>query len=115
MFLYKKYSCFTVIHIFSFLHSMTFDLISGLRMQIQTWHPPLWFCTHANYYVKSGLTNVLKNLNKANHIHLFFIWIAYYNNNEPWHGIYNNVVCVTSQASDQPAHTRRLIRTLLVA
>ena len=39
---------------------MTFDLISGLHMQIQTWHPPLWLCTHAKYYVKSGLTNVLK-------------------------------------------------------
>ena len=32
---------------------MTFDLISGLHMQIQTWHPPLWLCTHAKYYVKS--------------------------------------------------------------
>ena len=29
---------------------------------------------------------------------------------EPWHGISNNVVCATSKASDQPAHTRRLIR-----
>ena len=26
---------------------MTFDLISGLHMQIQTWHPPLRLCTHA--------------------------------------------------------------------
>ena len=30
--------------------------------------------------------------------------------NEPWHGISNNVVCATSKASDQPAHTRSLIR-----
>ena len=30
---------------------------------------------------------------------------------EPWHGISNNVVCVTSKASDQPAHTGSLIRT----
>ena len=30
--------------------------------------------------------------------------------NEPWHGISNNVVCVTSKASDQPAHIRSLIR-----
>ena len=30
--------------------------------------------------------------------------------NEPVHGISNNVVCVTSKASDQPAHTRSLIR-----
>ena len=24
---------------------------------------------------------------------------------EPWHGISNSVVCATSKASDQPAHT----------
>ena len=29
---------------------------------------------------------------------------------EPWHEISNNVVCATSKASDQPAHTRSLIR-----
>ena len=68
----KRLSCFPVVHIFSFLHSMTFDLISGLHMQIQTWHPPLWLCKHAKYYVKSGLTNVLKNANKTKNMHLFF-------------------------------------------
>ena len=57
---------------------MTFDLISGLHMQIQTWHPPLWLCTHAKYYVKSGLTNVLKNANKTKNMHLFTIRIANY-------------------------------------
>ena len=31
---------------------------------------------------------------------------------EPVHEISNNVVCVTSKASDQPAHTRSLIRVL---
>ena len=30
--------------------------------------------------------------------------------NEPGHEISNNVVCATSRASDQPAHTRTLIR-----
>ena len=30
---------------------------------------------------------------------------------EQWHGIANNVVCATSKASDQPAHTRSVIRT----
>ena len=30
--------------------------------------------------------------------------------NEPRHGISNNKVCVTSKASDQPAHMRSLIR-----
>ena len=31
--------------------------------------------------------------------------------NEPVHEISNNVVCVTSKTSDQPAHTHNLIRT----
>ena len=30
--------------------------------------------------------------------------------NEPVHEIFNNVVCVTSKASDQPAHMRSLVR-----
>ena len=30
--------------------------------------------------------------------------------NEPVHEISNNVVCATSKASDQPAHTHSLIR-----
>ena len=57
---------------------MTFELISGFHMQIQTWHPPLWLCTHAKYYVKGGLTNVLKNANKTKNMHLFSIRIANY-------------------------------------
>ena len=57
---------------------MTFDLISGLHMQIQTWHLPLRLCIHAKYYVKSGLTNVLKNANKTKNMQLFSIWIANY-------------------------------------
>ena len=31
--------------------------------------------------------------------------------NEPAHEISNNVICETSKAPDQPAHTRSLIRT----
>ena len=57
---------------------MTFDLISGLHMQIQTWHPTLWLCTHSKYYVKSGLTHVLKNANKTKNRHLFSIRKANY-------------------------------------
>ena len=34
----------------------------------------------------------------------------YINEYDPWHGISNNVVCATSKASDQPAHTRSLNR-----
>ena len=29
---------------------------------------------------------------------------------EPWHEISNNVVCATSKGSDQPAHTRSLMK-----
>ena len=36
--------------------------------------------------------------------------IIVYTTNEPVHEISNNVVCTTSKASDQPAHTRSLIR-----
>ena len=57
---------------------MTFDLISGLHMQIQTWHPPLRLCIHAEYYVKSGLTNVLKNANKTKNMYFFSIRVANY-------------------------------------
>ena len=32
---------------------------------------------------------------------------------EPVHEISNNVVCATSKASDQPAHTRSLIRAFV--
>ena len=34
----------------------------------------------------------------------------YYDTFEPRHEISNNVVCVTSKVSDQPAHTHSLIR-----
>ena len=76
MFTYKKIKLFYSSKYFLILHSMTFDLISGLHMQIQTWHPPVWLCTHAKYYVKSGLTDVLKNANKTKNMHLFSIQIA---------------------------------------
>ena len=39
-----------------------------------------------------------------------FFFIYKIHNNEPVHEISNNVVCATSKASDQPAHTRSLIR-----
>ena len=34
--------------------------------------------------------------------------------NEPWHEISNNVVCAISKASDQPAHTRSLVRAFAI-
>ena len=38
--------------------------------------------------------------------YVFMYWLI----NEPRHEISNNVFCETSKASDQPAHTRSLIR-----
>ena len=38
------------------------------------------------------------------------IYMSRQNQFEPAHEISNNVVCATSKASDQPAHTRSLIR-----
>ena len=81
MFTYKKIKLFYSSTYFLIFALLTFDLISGLHMQIQTWHPPLWLCTHAKYYVKSGLTNVLKNANKTKNMHLFSIRIANYKSN----------------------------------
>ena len=38
------------------------------------------------------------------------LWRSALSINEPWHEISNNAVCATSKGSDQPAHTRSLIR-----
>ena len=38
------------------------------------------------------------------------VMVRMQNINEPRHEISNNVVCATSKASDQPAHTRSLTR-----
>ena len=46
------------------------------------------------------------------HMHILHVrqFDNHYYNNEPVHEIANNLVCATSEASDQPAHTRSLIR-----
>ena len=40
----------------------------------------------------------------------FYVIYAIHINTEPRHEISNDVVCATSKGSDQPAHTRSLIR-----
>ena len=49
---------------------------------------------------------------ESNHYFTFFFIQTYGYTiiNEPRHEISNNVVCATSKDSDQPAHTRSLIR-----
>ena len=41
---------------------------------------------------------------------LTMYWLFLLITSEPWHGISNNVTCATSKDSDQPVHTRSLIR-----
>ena len=44
--------------------------------------------------------------------HVFFLIEKVVNECEPTHDNSNNVVCATSKASDQPVHTRSLIRAI---
>ena len=92
---------------------MTFDLISCLHMQIQTWHPPLWLCTHAKYYVKSGLTNVLKNANKTKKYASFFdsdcqLEGAFYREGSPYLARNKRNTFFT------PEHPKKIIQGLLL-
>ena len=53
-------------------------------------------------------------LKKSNMEYIFLLLLLEVNNyemiNERWHELSNNVVCATSNGSDQPAHTHSLIR-----
>ena len=71
------------------------------------------------YIVESGLyhfehsiptlTRVRNRYNPDSTV-LYHVSMAMDASFEPRHEIFNNVVCATSKASDQPAHTRSLIR-----
>ena len=43
-----------------------------------------------------------------------YTYKGYARKNEPLHEISKNMVCTTSKASDQPAHTRSLIRAFAI-
>ena len=49
-------------------------------------------------------------LSESTHVKMSNCWKSHAGAHEPVHGISINVKCVTSEASDQPAHTRSLIR-----
>ena len=53
-------------------------------------------------YVNVNLRGHSMKNQKYNQVPVFII--------EPWHEISNNLVCATIKGSDQPAHTRSLIR-----
>ena len=55
------------------------------------------------------LENISRPADKTSHAKNI-IMLLYHTINEPVHEISKNGVCATSKASDQPAHTRSLIR-----
>ena len=61
----------------------------------------------SNRYIKDRLAEQ-KNISKVESQLRKHVQMS--GSNEPRHEITNNVVCATSKASDQPAHTRSLIR-----
>ena len=68
---------------------------------------PLGTCSY-EMYTKIAATDTLMHLQRkmlSQHTSHYF-----QNINESRHEIANNVVCATSKASDQPVHTRSLIR-----
>ena len=67
--------------------------------------PYIPFCLEQHLKTHSFLTNEINLLN-CNKSYMSVSFLL----NEPVGKISNNVVCATSKASDQPAHTRSLIR-----
>ena len=59
-----------------------------------------------NFNGQPFITNDIKCQAIYKHVHTAVTKTA----SEPRHDIFNNVVCATSKASDQPAHTHSLIR-----
>ena len=47
-------------------------------------------------------------------MHFTILYLLTLSKNEPRHEIFNNVVCATSKASDQPARTRILVRAFAI-
>ena len=62
-----------------------------------------------NFYLENKIYKYIFSVhaNEKENIYQYLYLLTYI---EPVHEISNNVVCATSIASDQPAHTRSLIR-----
>ena len=56
--------------------------------------------------LKGGCTGLSESI----HVKMPHCWKSHVAAHEPGHEISNNVVCATSKAPDQPAHTCSLIR-----
>ena len=65
---------------------------------------------NANLGAKISLSGPMLNWTYVKYHELYHIHFLYGRQYEQRHEISNNVVCATSKASDQPAHTHSLIR-----
>ena len=73
----------------------------------------LWLANPTKYYNVLALNPIFESLLPLvgmTTILIINLLVHKFSINEPRHEISNNVVCATSKASDQPAHTRSLIR-----
>ena len=64
---------------------------------------------NAKFYRKKNLENMSNSTRNVDRRQTSVVFICY-NIIEPVHEVSSNAVCATSKASDQPAHTRSLIR-----
>ena len=63
-----------------------------------------------HHLVVLSLTTGYRDLSVSTLVKMSNCWKSHAAALEPVHGISYNVVCATSKASDQPAHTRSLIK-----
>ena len=71
-------------------------------------------CKHQNdMYIFSGSVNIFCRKSRTPRVVVKYFYLLCFNRigkYEPGYEISNNVVCATSKTSDQPSHTRSLIR-----
>ena len=105
------------------LINLAYDVINSNRNLKCKWYPSLISCqaTNTNYSLVYICMNqclfvlvklVYDVISSNRNLSANCLQTVQYLGFEPVHEISNNVVCATSKASDQPAHTRSLIRAL---
>ena len=63
-----------------------------------------------HHFVFLSVKGGCRGSSESTHVKMPHCWKYYAVAHEPVHEISNNVVCATSKGSDQPEHTRSLIR-----
>ena len=100
----KKATCsciYMYMHINIAKHQVFIDKFAWVYMQGSIWKKNWcsWMHWHFNFSYCFRLNSIEHGADSS-----------CLNGDELWHEISNNVVCATSKGSDQPAHTRSLIR-----